>query len=162
MRNINEVRKNSFEERSSDLYRVGYEQLFSELTSAEASLIEGGRPAEVAVIEEGWQYQLHFVDTSVNTLLCVYVEDTLIWQGQSNEKKEGGLKPIGSGAFSAINSQITVSAGIGCSEEKGGKVLAKIAISGVTLGSRVDSFNYKPGSNDPLSGAYTVVGFVNA
>ncbi len=137
-----------------DINRVNNKDLFTELTPSEAAFIEGGA-----------RYQFHFVDTSVEADLCVKVAGVTIWTGKSNEKLEAGLKPLGDGAFSGIDKvEVFASSESGpCGGgDKCGILLGTIPISTLSFGPRLDTFNYKPGEGDPLSGAYTVAGFVNA
>ena len=76
---------------SFDLYPLGHEQLFTELTSEEASLIEGGSVIEftqIALLE------------SQATELCLYVNGEAVWSAPIADKEvlriDEGVNYLGS------------------------------------------------------------------
>ncbi len=119
MRNVNEVRKNSFEERNSDFYDVGHEQLFSELSSEVAALIVGGGQVEFENIQ---------ILKSTAKSLCLYVDGEEVWSSSIDGKAVLPVKINDSPLTVGYNGSTFIELFENCEEESKGQKIAKVRI----------------------------------
>ncbi len=90
MKHINEGRKSSFKRSSSDLYFVGHEQLFTELTWEQASVVVGGAVVEFSNIG---------ILKSDAENICLYVNNKQVWSAPIDEK---GALPVEKDGYSLV------------------------------------------------------------